>query len=189
MHGPMSGTDAAGAKRLIPEAWRRHKEFDNIHKLDGVAVITVQLRYNGWITEMQDSEKARTTSQVWFCVLFVSCFSLPIVCVVQVNFVKVDVHVNFVLVASLIMQLLCIELPTFSTPWSACVASGICQQQAASACVRLISNVVVYFCRAAQDWTICCTVQTQTSAALLTWQSRLQWTTTWKGKGPSCSVC
>ncbi len=64
LHGPMFGADVAGAKRLIPEAWRRHKEFDNIHKLDGVAVITVQLRYNGWITEMQDSEKARTTSQV-----------------------------------------------------------------------------------------------------------------------------
>ena len=57
-------THVAGAKRLIPEAWRRHKEFDNIHKLDGVAVITVQLRYNGWITEMQDSEKTHSTSQV-----------------------------------------------------------------------------------------------------------------------------
>ncbi|KAA6422035.1 MAG: zeta-carotene desaturase [Trebouxia sp. A1-2] len=59
----IAALDVPGAKRLIPEAWRRHKEFDNIHKLDGVAVITVQLRYNGWITEMQDSEKARTTSQ------------------------------------------------------------------------------------------------------------------------------
>ena len=77
MHGQMCCTDAAGAKRLIPEAWRRHKEFDNIHKLDGVAVITVQLRYNGWITEMQDSEKARTTSQVLSCVLFVFRLSVP----------------------------------------------------------------------------------------------------------------
>jgi len=76
LHALMSGTDAVGAKRLIPEAWRKHKEFDNIHKLDGVAVITVQLRYNGWITEMQDSEKARTTSQVCCCMLFVVSVSL-----------------------------------------------------------------------------------------------------------------
>ena len=54
----------AGAKRLIPQEWRRHKEFDNIHKLDGVAVITVQLRYNGWITEMQDPERQHNLQQV-----------------------------------------------------------------------------------------------------------------------------
>lgn len=53
-----------GAKRLIPQEWRRHKEFDNIHKLDGVAVITVQLRYNGWITEMQNSEMQHNLQQV-----------------------------------------------------------------------------------------------------------------------------
>ena len=54
----------AGAKRLIPQEWRRHKEFDNIHKLDGVAVITVQLRYNGWITEMQNPEMQHDLQQV-----------------------------------------------------------------------------------------------------------------------------
>ena len=53
-----------GAKRLIPQDWRRHKEFDNIHKLDGVAVITVQLRYNGWITEMQNPEAQHDMQQV-----------------------------------------------------------------------------------------------------------------------------
>ena len=54
----------AGAKRLIPQQWRKHKEFDDIHKLDGVAVITVQLRYNGWITELQDTSKQNDMSQV-----------------------------------------------------------------------------------------------------------------------------
>lgn len=29
------------------------ESFDNIWKLVGVPVITVQLRYNGWVTEMQ----------------------------------------------------------------------------------------------------------------------------------------
>jgi zeta-carotene desaturase len=33
--------------------------FDNIYKLDGVPVVTVQLRYNGWVTELQDLEKSR----------------------------------------------------------------------------------------------------------------------------------
>ena len=27
-------------------------QFDNVHKLVGVPVITVQLRYDGWVTEM-----------------------------------------------------------------------------------------------------------------------------------------
>ncbi len=31
--------------------------FDNIYKLVGVPVITVQLRYNGWVTEMQEKDK------------------------------------------------------------------------------------------------------------------------------------
>ena len=55
---------SAGAKRLIPQQWRKYKEFDDIHKLDGVAVITVQLRYNGWITELQDANKQNDVSQV-----------------------------------------------------------------------------------------------------------------------------
>lgn len=49
---------------MIPQEWRRHKEFDNIHKLDGVAVITVQLRYNGWITEMQNPEMQHNLQEV-----------------------------------------------------------------------------------------------------------------------------
>ena len=51
--------DVPGAKRMIPSAWRKDRFFDNIHKLVGVAVITVQLRYNGWVTEMQDKDKVR----------------------------------------------------------------------------------------------------------------------------------
>lgn len=34
-------------------------QFDNIFKLEGVPVITVQLRYDGWVTELQDPEKVR----------------------------------------------------------------------------------------------------------------------------------
>ena len=67
----------AGAKRLIPQAWRTHPEFDNIHKLVGVAVITVQLRYNGWVTELADQEKMMQLNQASPRTVALCCASLP----------------------------------------------------------------------------------------------------------------
>lgn len=55
--------DVPGAKKMIPESWRRFSLFSNIDKLVGVPVITVQLRYNGWVTEMQDPAKAKNLQQ------------------------------------------------------------------------------------------------------------------------------
>lgn len=55
----------SGAKRLVPEQWRKWPLFDNIFRLSGVPVITVQLRYNGWVTEMQDTQHMQNLSQVW----------------------------------------------------------------------------------------------------------------------------
>jgi zeta-carotene desaturase len=54
----------AGAKRLVPAPWRKWPLFDNIFRLSGVPVITVQLRYDGWITELQDPDKMRNLSKV-----------------------------------------------------------------------------------------------------------------------------
>jgi hypothetical protein len=54
----------AGARRLIPPAWRKMEMFDNIYQLTGVPVITVQLRYDGWVTELQDPVKARDLTKV-----------------------------------------------------------------------------------------------------------------------------
>lgn len=51
--------DVPGIKRLLPSNWREWEFFDNIYKLVGVPVVTVQLRYNGWVTEMQDLERSR----------------------------------------------------------------------------------------------------------------------------------
>lgn len=48
--------DVPGIKRLIPEDWRHWSEFDNIYKLDAVPVATVQLRFDGWVTEMNDPQ-------------------------------------------------------------------------------------------------------------------------------------
>ncbi len=48
----------AGIQRLLPEEWRRFEQFDNIYKLEAVPVATVQLRYDGWVTELGDQPQA-----------------------------------------------------------------------------------------------------------------------------------
>ncbi|KAL1546060.1 9,9'-di-cis-zeta-carotene desaturase [Salvia divinorum] len=55
----VAACDVPGIKRLLPHSWRDSKFFDNIYKLVGVPVVTVQLRYNGWVTELRDLERAR----------------------------------------------------------------------------------------------------------------------------------
>jgi len=47
--------DVPGIQRVLPQQWRKWSEFDNIYKLDTVPVATVQLRFDGWVTEMQDT--------------------------------------------------------------------------------------------------------------------------------------
>ena len=46
--------DVPGIQRLVPEGWRKWDQFDNLYKLEAVPVATVQLRFDGWVTEMQD---------------------------------------------------------------------------------------------------------------------------------------
>ncbi|MEP0868600.1 9,9'-di-cis-zeta-carotene desaturase [Trichocoleus desertorum AS-A10] len=48
--------DVPGVQRLLPSEWRQWSEFDNIYKLDAVPVATVQLRFDGWVTELQDPQ-------------------------------------------------------------------------------------------------------------------------------------
>ncbi|CDP08546.1 unnamed protein product [Coffea canephora] len=55
----VAACDVPGIKRLVPQKWREWEFFDNIYKLVGVPVVTVQLRYNGWVTELQDLERSR----------------------------------------------------------------------------------------------------------------------------------
>lgn len=55
----IAACDVPGIKRLIPPQWREWELFENLYKLVGVPVVTVQLRYNGWVTEFQDLEKSR----------------------------------------------------------------------------------------------------------------------------------
>lgn len=48
----IAACDVPGVQKLVPDAWRaKHKMFANISELDTVPVVTVQLRYDGWVTE------------------------------------------------------------------------------------------------------------------------------------------
>merc|ERR1712118_521751 len=60
----MGALDVPGAKRLIPQDWRRMPMFDKIFDMDGEPVMTVQLRYDGWVTEMKDPAKVKQLGKV-----------------------------------------------------------------------------------------------------------------------------
>lgn len=56
-------TDIPGVHRLLPQAWRKWSEFDNIYKLEAVPVATVQLRFDGWVTELHDANKRKQLAE------------------------------------------------------------------------------------------------------------------------------
>jgi len=51
----LAACDVPGIQRLLPDDWRRFPQFDAIHNLEAVPVATVQLRYDGWVTELGES--------------------------------------------------------------------------------------------------------------------------------------
>ena len=53
----VAATDVPGIQKLLPADFRKYKEFDKVYNLDAVPVQTVQLRFNGWVTELNDKEK------------------------------------------------------------------------------------------------------------------------------------
>ncbi|HIK29478.1 MAG: 9,9'-di-cis-zeta-carotene desaturase [Oscillatoriaceae bacterium SKW80] len=55
--------DVPGIQRILPPEWRKWPEFDNIYKLDTVPVATVQLRFDGWVTEINDPQKRKQLKQ------------------------------------------------------------------------------------------------------------------------------
>ena len=50
----LAACDVPGIQRLIPKEWHRYDQFASINKLQAVPVATVQLRYDGWVTEIND---------------------------------------------------------------------------------------------------------------------------------------
>ncbi len=55
----VAATDVPGAQKLLNEDFRKIPEFDRVHNLDAVPVVTVQLRFNGWVTELQDKQRMK----------------------------------------------------------------------------------------------------------------------------------
>jgi zeta-carotene desaturase len=55
----VAACDVPGIKRLLPQTWRQWEMFDQIYQLEAVPVATVQLRFDGWVTELQDTEKRK----------------------------------------------------------------------------------------------------------------------------------
>ena len=58
----VAACDVPGIKKVLPESFRQFKEFDNIYELDCVQIATVQLRFDGWVTEMHDAARMRDVS-------------------------------------------------------------------------------------------------------------------------------
>ena len=58
----VAAVDLPGIKKILPEPFRAYPEFDNIYELDAVPIATVQLRFDGWVTELQDTAKMHDTS-------------------------------------------------------------------------------------------------------------------------------
>ena len=50
----IAATDVPGAKKVLPESFRKYDQFDNIYKLDCVPIATVQVRFDGWVTELDN---------------------------------------------------------------------------------------------------------------------------------------
>ncbi|NJO77430.1 MAG: 9,9'-di-cis-zeta-carotene desaturase [Cyanobacteria bacterium RM1_2_2] len=55
----LAACDIPGIQRLLPQEWRKWQEFDQIYKLEAVPVVTVQLRFDGWVTEMRDAAERK----------------------------------------------------------------------------------------------------------------------------------
>ena len=55
----IAATDVPGIQKLLPDDFRKYQEFNKVYNLDAVPVQTVQLRFNGWVTELQDEQKMK----------------------------------------------------------------------------------------------------------------------------------
>merc|ERR1712071_198717 len=53
----VAALDVPGIKKVLPKAFRKYPMFDNIYNLECVPIATVQVRFDGWVTEMTDDGK------------------------------------------------------------------------------------------------------------------------------------
>lgn len=53
----VAACDVPGIKKVLPESFRKYDQFDKIYKLDCVPIATVQVRFDGWVTELNDEKR------------------------------------------------------------------------------------------------------------------------------------
>jgi zeta-carotene desaturase len=53
----IAATDVPGIKKLLPPSFRKLDFFDKIYNLDTVPIATVQVRFDGWVTELHDEAR------------------------------------------------------------------------------------------------------------------------------------
>eukprot|EP00536_Pseudo-nitzschia_multiseries_P009752 jgi/Psemu1/201585/e_gw1.282.68.1 len=53
----IAALDVPGIKKALPESFRQYEEFDKIYNLDTVPIATVQVRFDGWVTELNDEAR------------------------------------------------------------------------------------------------------------------------------------
>mmetsp|Transcript_63368 Transcript_63368/g.174339 ORF Transcript_63368/g.174339 Transcript_63368/m.174339 type:complete len:217 (-) Transcript_63368:516-1166(-) len=58
----VAAVDVPGIKKLLPESFRKYKDFDNIYNLECVPIATVMARFDGWVTEMNDDKGMMNTA-------------------------------------------------------------------------------------------------------------------------------
>jgi zeta-carotene desaturase len=58
----IAATDVPGIKKLLPESFRKYEFFDKIYNLSTVPIATVQVRFDGWVTELHDEKRMMDVS-------------------------------------------------------------------------------------------------------------------------------
>jgi len=58
----IAALDVPGIKKVLPESFRQYPMFDNIYNLDTVPIATVQVRFDGWVTELNDEVRMMDVS-------------------------------------------------------------------------------------------------------------------------------
>lgn len=53
----IAALDVPGIKKVLPESFRKYDMFDQIYNLDTVPIATVQVRFDGWVTELNDEAR------------------------------------------------------------------------------------------------------------------------------------
>mmetsp|Transcript_5814 Transcript_5814/g.14181 ORF Transcript_5814/g.14181 Transcript_5814/m.14181 type:complete len:615 (-) Transcript_5814:65-1909(-) len=53
----IAACDVPGIKKVLPETFRKMEFFDKVYNLDCVPIATVQVRFDGWVTELNDEAR------------------------------------------------------------------------------------------------------------------------------------